>query len=163
MVKEKPKFDGYESLSEMIDWICEPIDIQERGYRLIECSSKSKGFDIYIKQVFTPSFKFEDTLSYGKFDVKSKKLGRWGYVPFSLLMKNLHRYCDSSTMLKQFRFNQLLGELDDIYPPDTKYISDMLFGDNATLPDKLNHKVFALAFPELLGEGAGQSTVAESH
>lgn len=140
----KPIYDGEESLDEVVQWVSEPLDIKERAERLLDATQRSPAFGIYIKQLYDPTFTFTETLAQGPLVVRTRKLGRWGYTPTSIFMKELGRYSDSSSILPIYRLNQLMSALDDVYGPDSAHIVGMLKGE-PIISDRINHKVLELA------------------
>ena len=151
-IKTKPRFDGLEAVTEILEWAGEPTEVKERVERLKEAMAKSLHFNLFVRQVAQQEFTFLE-VSEGGVDYKPTHLDRWLCAHNGSSWLELPRYADDSSVPMPRRRNQLVQLLDHVWAPEAEVMKDLINGVYK-LPDRVNHKVLSIALGEDLSQPA---------
>lgn len=143
------KLDQYTKLVELIGWVQEPNQLDERVSRLKYLDAKVPEFTLFIKDYFNEKYTFEKVLKYGEVVVRTvNPMDGYGYgvLSLSFVADELPMYSDASPWRDRIKHSKLTLALDEMNPDDAQVILSFMRGDLQM--DKINLLVLSKAFPE---------------
>ncbi len=155
----RPLFDGRDTLTEIIAYVAEPTDKEDRILRLKESINLSEGFALFIHYAFLEieNRKFTELLEVLP-QIKYRNTGVHFGLPFQKTMLELYKYSDTHNerMPLVNRVAQFTEAMDYTVPEDCALILKLM-GGNKCLPNKIHRELVKEAYPEL-GEALDRNT-----
>ncbi len=149
---KKPLVDGYESVKEILDWIGSKQEVSDRVKAIKEYREKSKAFARFLLEYGRQKEGAFSEVAALIDKYNPSKKSRWLLEPCSVVWAELASYDNSNAQMAiEVKRLRLLKMLEETNPDDAEIMFSLING-SYTLPDRVNHKILALALGELEGE-----------
>ncbi len=145
----RPIFDGRDTLAELVAYVAEPTDKEDRILRLKETINLSEGFALFIHYAFVETHTFKELLD-NLPEIKYRNTGIHFGLQFFKTMKELYKYSDTHNdrMPLANRIAQFTEAMDYTVPEDCALILKLMRGEKC-LPNKIHRDLIKEAYPEL--------------
>lgn len=139
-------FDNYTTISDIVKWVSEPIDIKERSDRLIKAFNSSDVFRFLINDQFVErKFNYNGVLSLGELELRPPRGHEADKYSASELINDLawHR-SDESGSIPSIARSAIIQRLDYAREGDLPYLLKYIKGEEL-FSGKINEQLLKLS------------------